>query len=39
MKSILRRHAEQIQDVEIDDPAVLLNINTPGEYAAALNRS
>jgi CTP:molybdopterin cytidylyltransferase MocA len=38
MKSVLRRHAEAIQDVEIDDPAVLLNLNTPDEYAAALNR-
>jgi len=38
MKSILRRHADAIHDVEIDDPAVLLNLNTPEEYAAALNR-
>jgi CTP:molybdopterin cytidylyltransferase MocA len=38
MKSVLRGHAEGIQDVEIDDPAVLLNLNTPEQYAAALNR-
>jgi len=38
LKSILRRHAGAIQDVEIDDPAVLLNLNTPDEYAAALKR-
>ena len=38
MKSVLRRHAAAIQDVEIDDPTVLLNLNTPDEYAAALNR-
>src|SRR5438552_1257194 len=38
MKSVLRAHADAIQDVEIDDPAVLLNLNTPNEYAAALNR-
>jgi len=38
MKSVLRRHADAIQDVEVDDPAVLLNLNTPDEYVAALNR-
>ena len=38
MKSVLRRHADAILDVEIGDPAVLLNLNTPEEYAAALNR-
>jgi hypothetical protein len=38
MKSILRRHADLIRDVEIDDPSVLLNLNTPEEYEAALKR-
>jgi molybdenum cofactor cytidylyltransferase len=37
MKSVLRGHADAIQDVEIGDPVVLLNLNTPDEYAAALN--
>jgi molybdenum cofactor cytidylyltransferase len=36
MKSVLRGHADAIQDVEIDDRSVLLNLNTPDEYAAAL---
>lgn len=35
MKSILRRHAESIQDVEYGDPIVLLNLNTPEEYERA----
>lgn len=38
MKSILRAHANDILDVEIDDPDVLLNLNTPDDYRAALNR-
>jgi molybdenum cofactor cytidylyltransferase len=38
MKSVLRAHADAIQDVEIDDPSVLLNLNTLEEYQAALNR-
>jgi len=38
MKSVLRAHADAIQDVEIDDPVVLLNLNTPEEYALALKR-
>jgi molybdenum cofactor cytidylyltransferase len=33
MKSLLRRHP--VHDVEIDDPIVLLNMNTPEEYARA----
>jgi molybdenum cofactor cytidylyltransferase len=33
MKSLLRRHP--VHDVEIDDPIVLLNLNTPEEYARA----
>lgn len=36
MKSVLRAHADAVGDVEIDDPSVLLNLNTPEEYAAAL---
>jgi CTP:molybdopterin cytidylyltransferase MocA len=35
MKSVLRAHADAIQDVEIDDPSVLLNLNTPEDYDAA----
>ena len=33
MKSLLRRHP--VHDVEVDDPIVLLNLNTPEEYARA----
>ena len=36
MKSLLRRHA--VHDVEIDDPIVLVNLNTPEEYARAFER-
>jgi molybdenum cofactor cytidylyltransferase len=36
MKSLLRRHA--VADVEIDDPLVVVNLNTPDEYARAYAR-
>jgi molybdenum cofactor cytidylyltransferase len=36
MKSLLRRH--RVRDVEVDDPIVLLNLNTPEEYARAFER-
>jgi molybdenum cofactor cytidylyltransferase len=36
MKSLLRRHA--VHDVEVDDPIVLVNLNTPEEYARAFAR-
>jgi len=35
MKSLLRAHAGCILDVEIDDPLVLVNLNTPEEYERA----
>lgn len=38
LKSVLRRHADAIQDVPFDDPVVLLNLNRPEEYAAAAAR-
>jgi molybdenum cofactor cytidylyltransferase len=36
LKSVLRRHADQIHDADLGDPIVLVNLNTPAEYRAAL---
>ena len=36
LKSVLRRHADGIRDAELEDPIVLVNLNTPEEYAAAV---
>lgn len=36
MKSLVRRHV--VLDVEVDDPIVLVNLNTPAEYARAFER-
>jgi len=36
LKSVLRRHADGIRDAELGDPIVLVNLNTPAEYSAAL---
>src|SRR5262245_48075158 len=36
LKSVLRRHADGIRDADLGDPIVLLNLNTPEEYRAAL---
>jgi molybdenum cofactor cytidylyltransferase len=37
LKSVLRAHVDQINDVEIDDPDVLLNLNTFEQYQAAVS--
>lgn len=39
LKEILRKHQSQIYDLEIDDPIVLLNLNSPTDYEAALRGS
>ena len=38
LKSVLRRHADGVRDAEVDDPIVLVNLNTPEEYRQALRR-
>jgi molybdenum cofactor cytidylyltransferase len=38
LKSVLRRHADAIANVPLDDPIVLLNLNRPDEYEAAAAR-
>jgi molybdenum cofactor cytidylyltransferase len=38
LKSVLRRHADAIQNVAFDDPVVLLNLNRPEDYASAAAR-
>jgi molybdenum cofactor cytidylyltransferase len=35
LKSVLRRHADGVRDVDLGDPVVLVNLNTPEEYRAA----
>jgi molybdenum cofactor cytidylyltransferase len=37
LKSVLRRHADGIRDADLGDPIVLVNLNTPEEYRAALS--
>src|SRR5262249_57947767 len=32
LKSVLRRHEAQIQNVPFDDPVVLMNLNRPEDY-------
>jgi molybdenum cofactor cytidylyltransferase len=36
LKSVLRRHADAIRDADLGDPIVLVTLNTPEEYRAAL---
>jgi CTP:molybdopterin cytidylyltransferase MocA len=38
-REIEHEHQEHIQYVQVDDPLVVLNINTPEEYAGLLARS
>ncbi len=38
LKSVLRRHADAIQNVPFDDPIVLLNLNRPEDYESARAR-
>ena len=35
LKSVLRRHADAMNDVDLGDPIVLLNLNRPDEYSRA----
>jgi molybdenum cofactor cytidylyltransferase len=39
LKEILLKHQSQVYDLEVDDPIVLLNINSPQDYEAALRKS
>ena len=36
LRAILDRHADQVREVPIDTPAVLLDLNTPADYEEAL---
>ena len=38
MRQVLRDHRDDVLALETDDPTVRLDLNTPGEYAAALER-
>lgn len=38
LRAIVRRHAAERLRVPVDDPIVLVEFNTPAEYAAALSR-
>ena len=38
LKTYTNRHIEQTLDLEVDDPATLLDLDTPDDYAAALGR-
>ena len=38
LKEILSKHLSQIHDLDLDDPVVLLNLNSPADYEAALRR-
>ena len=35
LREVMRRYADSIQEVTIDDPIVLLNLNTPEDYQEA----
>ncbi len=37
LKAVVRRHAEATERYELDDPAVLLDLNTPEQYQEALD--
>ena len=39
LKEVFRKHQCDIQEVEIDSPEALLDLNTPEEYRAALEKS
>ena len=38
LKTYTNRHIEQTVESEVDDPAILLDLDTPDDYAAALGR-
>jgi molybdenum cofactor cytidylyltransferase len=31
-RSVIRKHAPQVLDVEVDDPGVLADVDTPDDY-------
>ncbi len=37
LKAVVRRHAEATERYELDDPSVLLDLNTPEQYKKALD--
>ena len=37
LKAVVRRHAEATERYELDDPSVLLDLNTPEQYQKALD--
>lgn len=37
LKAVVRRHAEATERYELDDPSVLLDLNTPEQYQEALD--
>ena len=37
LKAVVRRHAEATERFEVDDPAVLWDLNTPEQYQKALD--
>ena len=37
VKAVVQRHPEATQRVAVDNPEVLLDLNTPEQYQAALN--
>ncbi len=37
LKAVVRRHAEATERIELDDPAILLDLNTPEQYREALD--
>jgi CTP:molybdopterin cytidylyltransferase MocA len=39
LRAIVRRHADRIAEVPVDDPAVTWNLNDPQAYAAAVSQS
>ncbi|HUE75210.1 MAG TPA: nucleotidyltransferase family protein [Chloroflexota bacterium] len=38
LKEVLQKHQSQVYDLDLDDPVVLLNLNSPQDYEAALRR-
>ena len=39
MKAVMRRHAAQTHRLELGDPELLLDLNTPEDYQRALART
>jgi CTP:molybdopterin cytidylyltransferase MocA len=36
VRDVVRRHADAVRDVEIDDPAIHLDLNTPADVERGL---